>query len=93
MAISSRAFSAERAIAKLTSFSGTVLIKSQGEWGVQPQKDLPLYSDDKVVTKIGVATITFNDGAVMDIKANSNLLVKETGGGGVGEGSRRSRES
>ena len=30
---SAPAFSADKAIAKLTSFSGTVLIKSQGSWG------------------------------------------------------------
>jgi len=85
--ITAPAFSAEKAIAKLTSYSGTVLIKSQGNWGVKAEKDLPLYSDDKVVTKIGMATITFDDGAVMDLKANSNLLIRETteekGAGGV----------
>lgn len=67
-----------KAIAKLTSFSGTVLIKSQGEWGVEPEEGMPLYSDDKIVTRMGIATITFDDGAVMDIKANSNLLIRET---------------
>lgn len=76
--LSAPAYSADKAIAKLTSFSGTVLIKSQGAWGVQPEKDLPLYSDDKVVTRMGIATITFDDGAVMEIKANSNLLIRET---------------
>jgi hypothetical protein len=81
--VSAPAFSADKAIAKLTSFSGTVLIKSQGVWGVAPAKDLPLYSDDKIVTKIGAATITFDDGAVMDIKANSNLLIRETEETGV----------
>jgi len=80
------AFSAEKAIAKLTSYSGTVLLKSHGDWGVKPEKDLPLYSDDKVVTKAGIATITFDDGAVMDLKANSNLLIRETEEGGVGGG-------
>jgi hypothetical protein len=77
------AFSADKAIAKLTSFSGTVLIKSKGAWGVNPEKDLPLYSDDKVVTKMGTATIAFNDGAVIEIKANSNLLIRETEESGV----------
>jgi hypothetical protein len=32
---------------------------------------------DKVVTRIGTASIVFNDGAVLDIKNNSNLLIRE----------------
>jgi|GEM_PF-5359658 len=79
------AYSAEggKAIAKLTSFSGTVLIKSQGSWGVEPVNGLSLYSDDKIVTKTGIATITFDDGAVIEVKANSNFLIRETETGGV----------
>jgi len=77
------AYSADKVIAKLTSFSGTVLIKSKGAWGVQPEKDLPLYSDDKIVTRMGIATVTFDDGAVIDIKANSNLLIRDTEGTGT----------
>ncbi|MCK4827525.1 FecR domain-containing protein, partial [bacterium] len=68
---------ADNAIAKLTNFSGTVLIKSHGAWGVEPKLNLPLYSEDKVVTRIGNATITFNDGAVLKIKNNSNILIEE----------------
>lgn len=64
-------------IASLTNFTGIVLIKSRGEWAVKPEKNLPLYSMDKVVTRIGAATITFSDGAVIDIKNNSNLLIQE----------------
>lgn len=71
-------YSEDRAIARLTDFSGTVLIKSKGDWGVQPEKDLPLYSDDKIITRTGIATVTFDDGSVIDIKANSNLLIRET---------------
>jgi len=64
-------------IARLTNFTGTVLIKSHGDWGVKPVKNLPLYSQDKVVTRIGTATITFSDEAVIDIKNNSNLFIHE----------------
>ena len=64
-------------IAHLTDFTGIVLIQSRGEWAVKPVKNLPLYSMDKVVTRIGTATITFGDGAVIDIKSNSNLLIQE----------------
>ena len=71
------AFSQEEPIAKLTDFSGTVLINSHGSWAVKPAKNLPLYSMDKVVTRIGNATIIFNDGATLNIKSNSNLLIQE----------------
>jgi len=64
-------------IARLTDFTGIVLIQSRGEWAVKPVKNLPLYSMDKVVTRIGTASITFGDGAVIDIKSNSNLLIQE----------------
>ena len=64
-------------IARLTNFTGIVLINSRGEWAVKPVKNLPLYSQDKVVTRIGAATITFSDGATLDIKNNSNLLIQE----------------
>jgi len=71
------AFSQEKPIAKLADFSGTVLIKSQDSWGKTPVKDLPLYSMDKLVTRIGSATIVFNDGATVSIKNNSNILINE----------------
>jgi hypothetical protein len=73
----SAAFSQEKPIAKLAGFSGTVLIKSQGSWGVKPAKDLPLYSMDKLVTRIGTATIVFNDGGTVNVKNNSNLMINE----------------
>jgi len=75
--VSTSAFCAVDPIAKLTGFGGTVLIRSQGSWAVEPKRNLPLYSNDKVVTKIGEATITFNDGAVGIIKNNSNLRIEE----------------
>ena len=81
--LSAPAFAAVNPIAKLSAFSGTLLIKSQGEWGVEPSVDLPLYMDDKVITKNGSATIAFDDGAVMELRANSNLHIytKEKEGG------------
>jgi len=73
--MSAPAFAAGTPVAKLSAFSGALLIKSQGEWGVEPVEGLPLYSDDKIVTRVGLATITFDDGAVMELKNNSNLLI------------------
>jgi hypothetical protein len=75
--IETSAFSQEKSIAKLADFSGIVLIKNKGAWGLKPAKNLPLYSMDKVVTGIGTATIVFIDGAVLDVKNNSNLLIRE----------------
>jgi hypothetical protein len=75
--IPASAFSQEKPIARLADFSGTVLIKSQGSWGVKPVKDLPLYSMDKLVTRVGNATIVFNDGGTINIKNNTNLLINE----------------
>jgi len=40
--------------------------------------NLPLYSSDKVVTKLGSARITFNDGAVLQVENNSNLLIDQS---------------
>ena len=71
------ALSQEKPIARLADFSGTVLVKSKGSWGVKPVKNLPLYSLDKLVTRIGTATIVFNDGGTVNVKNNSNLLVNE----------------
>ena len=77
MVFSVPAFAADKPIGTLTEFSGNVIIRSQGSWGVEPSAGLPLYSGDKVVTRTGIATITFSDGAVMEIKSNSNLLLEE----------------
>ena len=71
------AFSQDQPIARLADFSGTILIKSHGTWGTKPATDLPLYSMDQVVTRIGAATIIFNDGDILDITSNSNLLIRE----------------
>ena len=71
------AFSQDQPIARLADFSGTILMKSHGTWGIKPATDLPLYSMDQVVTRIGAATIIFNDGDILDITSNSNLLIRE----------------
>ena len=74
---SSPAYGEEKPIAHLTDFTGTVLINSRGEWGMKPEKNFPLFSMDKIVTRVGTAVITFADGAVIEIKDNSNLLINE----------------
>jgi len=64
-------------VAILTAYSGKVLIKIRGTWGVRPRRGLRLYSDDKVVTRIGNATIEFRDGTVVRLYNNSNVLIRE----------------
>jgi hypothetical protein len=71
------ALSAAEPVGKLADFSGDVILKSQGSWAVQPTLNHPLYSSDKVVTRLGKATIIFNDGAIVKIENNSNLLIDE----------------
>lgn len=71
------ALSREDPVGKLTDFSGDVIIKSKGSWAVQPTLNHPLYSSDKVVTRLGRATITFSDGAIVKVENNSNLLIEE----------------
>ena len=76
-ALAMPALSGEKPVGKLTYFSGDVIMKSKGSWAAKPTLNHPLYSSDKVVTRLGKATITFNDGAVITIANNSNLLIKE----------------
>ena len=71
------ALSRAEPVGKLTEFSGDVIIKSKGSWAVQPTLNHPLYSSDKVVTRLGRATITFSDGAIVKVENNSNLLIEE----------------
>jgi hypothetical protein len=65
-------------VARLTDFSGIVIVRSQGSWEAEPLKGLPLYSGDKVVTRVGQATVVFEDGAIMKIADNSNVGIEET---------------
>jgi len=75
---SSPALANQGPIGVLADFSGDVIIKNKGSWAVQPRLNLPLYSSDKVVTKLGSARITFNDGAVLQIQNNSNLRIDQS---------------
>jgi len=74
---SGSAFAAVQGIAKLDSFSGGVMIKSLGKWGVEPKAEMILYSGDKIVTTDGYAKVLFNDGAQFGIQTNSNIRIFE----------------
>ena len=75
--LSTPVFSADQPVAKLTELKGVVMVKSRGAWNIKPKKGLPLYSRDKVVTRAGRAVVNFDDGAVIEIRANSNLEIIE----------------
>jgi len=47
----------------------------------------------KGVTRIGTATIIFNDGAVLEVKNNSNLLIREIEKGLIKKGKKAQREA
>ena len=70
-------YAEEEPVAVLAELSGTVLINSQGSWGVKPEVNLPLYSGDRVVTRVGTVKVLFKDGAILDIQKNSNLIIQE----------------
>jgi len=70
-------YAEEEPVAVLAEVSGTVLINSRGSWGVKPEVNLPLYSGDRVVTRVGSVKVLFKDGAVLDIQKNSNLIIQE----------------
>jgi hypothetical protein len=70
-------YAEEEPVAVLAELSGTVLINSHGSWGVKPEVNLPLYSGDRVVTRVGSVKVLFKDGAVLDIQKNSNLIIQE----------------
>ena len=70
-------YAEEEPVAVLAEVSGTVLINSRGSWGVKPEVNLPLYSGDRVVTRVGSVKVLFKDGAVLDVQKNSNLIIQE----------------
>lgn len=70
-------YAQEEPVAVLAEVSGTVLINSRGSWGVKPEVNLPLYSGDRVVTRVGTVKVLFKDGAVLDVQKNSNLIIQE----------------
>ncbi|MEW5736436.1 MAG: hypothetical protein AB1921_16445, partial [Thermodesulfobacteriota bacterium] len=67
----------DRPVAKLLHQEGTVLVKTQGKWGALPETGMPLYSEDKVVTFNGAATIEFYDAQRIGICKNTNLQITQ----------------
>jgi pyruvate/2-oxoglutarate dehydrogenase complex dihydrolipoamide acyltransferase (E2) component len=64
-------------VAKLTAFSGQVLVRIQGNWGKAPALGMDLYPEDKVVTRLGTAVVTFHDGGKLDINQCSNVEIQQ----------------
>ena len=68
---------AESSIGAISSFSGEVLVRTQGAWGGKPVPGLPLFSGDKVVAVDGTAELSFLDGTRLVMCRSSVLEIKQ----------------
>lgn len=76
--IANPVFAGLEGVATLYSFSGDIFMKSDGLWGVEPQKGLPVYHGDKFTTAgDSFVRIRFHDGSFLDILPNTNVRVAE----------------
>ncbi len=64
-------------IARLTAFTGEVLVRSRLKWTQVQEVDHRLITNDKVVTKRGRAEITFSDGSLLKLDLDTNLRITE----------------
>jgi hypothetical protein len=64
-------------IAQITQFQGDVVVLTDTEFKQVNQVGFPLNSGDRVQTKNGEAQITFNDGAVMKVRAFTSTMIQE----------------
>ena len=64
-------------VATFTEVTGEVIVKSRGSWSGGATVGMSLYADDQVATRKGAATLTFNDGSVMSLEANSNTIIEQ----------------
>ncbi|MBI9087281.1 MAG: FecR domain-containing protein [Desulfobacterales bacterium] len=68
---------ASQPIAKLTEFTGDLIVRSQRAWGKTPQIGMSLFSDDQIATREGEATVVFDDGSVLNIGRNTNAIIEQ----------------
>jgi len=64
-------------IAQITGFKGEVLIQSDTKVFRLTRLGLPLKDGDRIQTKEGEVTITFNDGALMKIRPFSSTTIQQ----------------
>ncbi len=68
----------KRKIAVLEEFSGNLVMKSLGLWGVRPKKGMDLFHGDKIISREGgTALVKFIDGAELEIRPNSTVRIAE----------------
>jgi hypothetical protein len=77
LVVSGGASHAFAAIAKISQFTGEVIIQSGEELKRVAAPGVSLNDGDRVQTKQGDAEILFNDGAVMKVSPFSNAMVQE----------------
>ncbi len=71
------ASAAPQPIATLASMDGTVVVRSNGDWGATPRIGMDLYPDDRIVTRKGKAKVVFLDGGHLEIQNNSNVEIQQ----------------
>ncbi|MBU2487939.1 MAG: hypothetical protein KKA60_00965, partial [Proteobacteria bacterium] len=77
LATAAPALAAGELVGTLTDFSGTILVRTGGEWGSVPYVGMNLYSGDKVITRDGTALVTFTDQSTLGLCANTYVFVQE----------------
>lgn len=61
----------------IVSYTGQVLVRSQGKWMRLKQTPHAVYSSDKIVTKRGRAEVKFTDGSTMRLDVDSNVTITQ----------------
>lgn len=60
-------------VATITKFSDQVIVRRAGKWVYLSKKKPHLYTNDKVVTRKGMASVEFSDCSTIKLMANSHL--------------------
>lgn len=77
LAMSAGPLMAAAPVARLTDMTGQVYVEANGAWVPNPTIGMTLASEDRVVTREGEATVTFDDGAVITLAANTNTMIQQ----------------
>ncbi len=64
-------------IASIADFSGSVMVRRNGQWTLLKQKHASLFNNDKVVTSEGRATLLVNDCAILELDKYSHLKIQQ----------------
>ncbi|MGA1825188.1 MAG: FecR domain-containing protein [bacterium] len=64
-------------LGEITSFTGEVLVKTNGNWSKLKKTPTTLFNTDKIVTRRGRAEVRLVDGGIIRIDLDSNLSIAE----------------